>query len=338
MLAVGSHYLKQARGKLPPSTLFKIILDQLGKPDKRVLVGPRIGEDAAIIQGNGKVLIIHSDPVTGASQDIGRLSVHVSVNDVVSKGADPRWVSLVLLLDPGINLRAIRRIFSQAHQACLEVGAAIIGGHTEVTPTVGRPVIVSTVVGEAEAGKFHTSSGARPGDRIVMTKTAALEGTAILARQFPKLRSALGDKLARSASNFLENISVYPEARIAREAQGVTAMHDVTEGGVLCALQEVAYASGCGFIVDSSRVPIAEETRRICSTLNLDPLKTIGSGALIITTKPPRTRELIGKLEENGIHASEIGEMTAKGQWLASSKGKLRIPRFVREEIWKVLE
>lgn len=302
-----------------------------------MLVGPRIGEDAAIVQSSGKILVIHSDPITGTTQDIGRLAVHVSVNDVVAKGADPRWVSLVLLLDAGISIQTIRRISSQAHQACLEVGAAIVGGHTEITSTVERPVIVSTVVGEARAGRFFTSSGARPGDRIIMTKTAALEGTAILARQFPRLTRTLGEKLTRSASNLLENISVYPEARIARDVSGVTAMHDVTEGGVLCAVQEVAAASGCGFNIYPSRVPIAHETRRICSKLNLDPLKTLGSGALIITANPSKTRGLIEKLGEKGIRASEIGKIIARGQWLISSKGKLRMRGFVREEIWKVL-
>jgi hydrogenase expression/formation protein HypE len=333
----GVYFLNRARGKLDPSTLKQIIFHQLGAHDKRVLVGPQIGEDAAIIQDNGKVLVIHSDPVTGAVQDLGRLAVHVSVNDVVAKGADPRWISLVLLLDSRVNLRAIRQIAVQAHQACLEVGASIVGGHTEVTPIVARSVIVSTVVGEAKAGNFFTSGGAHPGDRIVMTKSAALEGTWLLANQMPKLRQILGERIVNTALRLGEKISIYPEARIAREILGVTAMHDVTEGGVLCAVQEVASASGCGFVLDSSKVAIAEETRRICSTVGIDPLKTIGSGSLIITTKAPRAEELIDRLNGQGILATDIGQITKSGQRLREGKEELKIRGFVREEIWKVI-
>lgn len=334
----GVPFLKQARGKLDPNTLTKIIHNQLGTPDERVLVGPRIGEDAAVIQEDGKVLVIHSDPVTGAEQDLGRLAVHVSVNDVVAKGADPRWVSLVLLLDSRVDVGRIRRMAFQAHQACLEVGASIVGGHTEVTPIVRRSVIVSTVVGEAKAGRFFTSGGAHPGERIIMTKSAALEGTWLLAYQIPRLRQAVGEKVVDRALRLIEKISIYPEARVAREMPGVTAMHDVTEGGVLCAVQEVASASSCGFILESSKVPITEETQRICSELSIDPLKTIGSGSLIITTKASGVRQLIKRLNEKGIKASEIGRITKTGQWLQEGRDKLKVPRFVREEIWKVIE
>ncbi len=268
---------------------------------------------------------------------MGWLAVHVSVNDVAAKGADPKWISLVLLLDSGVNLRSIRRIVLQAHRACLEVGASIVGGHTEVTPIVERSVIISTVVGEAKAGKYLTSGGAHPGDRIVMTKSAALEGTWILANQFPKLKRAVGEEVLNRALHFSEKISIYPEARVARETPGVTAMHDVTEGGVLCAVQEVASASSSGFLVDSSKVPVAEETRLICSELDIDPLRTIGSGSLIITTKAPNSKSLIRRLNERGILATDIGEITKSGQWLRGGKEELKIPRFVREEIWKVI-
>ncbi len=301
-------------------------------------MGPSVGEDAAIIQENGKVLVIHSDPITGAVQDLGRLAVHISVNDVVSKGADPRWISLVLLLHTGVKTKEIHRIASQAHEACVEVGAAIVGGHTEVTPIVERDVIVSTVVGEAEAGKFFTSSGASPGDRIIMTKTAAIEGTWILANQFPKLRQTVGEKVMRSARHFVDQVSIYPEARIARAASGVTAMHDVTEGGVLCAVQEIASASGCGFIIDRSKVVVALETQRICAELNLDPLKTIGSGSLIITIEASKSAALIRSLSEHGIRATEIGSMTKKGQWLRDKGANIKVPNFVREEIWTVIK
>lgn len=301
-------------------------------------MGPRIGEDAAIIQNGGKVLIIHSDPVTGAEQDLGRLAVHVSVNDVVAKGADPRWISLVLLLDSSVDLRAIRRMARQAHQACLEVGASIVGGHTEVTPIVGRSVIVSTVVGEAKANRFFTSGGAHPGDIIVMTKSAAMEGTWILANQIPRLRKIVGARIVEKARSLIEKISIYPEARVAREVPGVTAMHDVTEGGVLCAVQEVASASSCGFRMDSSKVAVSEETLRICSAMGIDPLKTIGSGSLVITSKASGVRQLIKRLDDKGIKASEIGRILEKGQWLQEGGAEFKVPSFVREEIWKVIE
>jgi len=301
-------------------------------------VGPGVGEDAAIVQENGKVLVIHSDPITGAVKDLGRLAVHISVNDVVSKGADPRWISLVLLLHTGVKVDEIRRIALQTHEACVEVGAAIVGGHTEVTPIVERDVIVSTVVGEAPRDRFFTSSGASPGDSIVMTKTAAIEGTWILSNQFPKLRQTLGDKVMRRARLFVQQISVYPEARVARAASGVTAMHDVTEGGVLCAVQEIASASGCGFIIDSSKVAVADETHRICAALDLDPLKTIGSGSLIITTKASQTAALIRSLDKHGIRASEIGSIRKEGKWLRDKGANMKVPDFVREEIWTVVK
>ncbi len=326
-----------SRGKLNPRELTRLILKHTGTASSRVIVGPRLGEDAAIIQDDGKLLVIHSDPVTGIAEEVGRLAVHVSVNDVVAKGADPKWVSLVLLLDAGVSAEGIQRIALQAHEACLEVGASIVGGHTEITPTVTRPVVVATVVGEAMEGHFFTSAGAKPGNRIIMTKTAALEGSAILARSDPSLRKTLGRKLIESASSFLDQISVYPEARVARGHPGVTAMHDVTEGGVLCAVQEITSASGYGFIVDAERVPVTEETRQICSALRLDPLRMIGSGSLIIAIYREHTRDLLERLHDKGILASDIGRVTKSGAWLLRDGKRFKVERFVEEEIWKVL-
>lgn len=335
-MPTGDAHLRQPRGKLNPSELSRLILPYTGVFDSRVIIGPRIGEDAAIIQNNGNVLVVHSDPITGAVKDAGKLAVHVSVNDVVSKGADPRWISMVMLLPPRITASRIRQIAMQSHQAALEVSAAIVGGHTEISPNLKSPILVSTVIGEAERGTFLTSGGARPGDRIVMTKSAGMEGTAILARELPRLRRTVGSSVMKNASRMLDRISVYPEARIARRISGVTAMHDITEGGVLCAVQEVAVASGCGCVVQSAQIPVSEETRAICEALKLDPLRLIGSGSLILTVQRADLGLLLSALEDAGISAEEIGEITKGGFWMVSAGRRQKIADFVREELWKV--
>ncbi|MEM1538167.1 MAG: AIR synthase family protein [Candidatus Nezhaarchaeales archaeon] len=329
-------------GKLHPDVLEKLVFTRLGVKDPRVLVGPKLGEDAAVIDMGDRVLVIHVDPITGAVKNVGWLAVNVSVNDVASRGAKPLWILISLFLREGASLEEAEAITTQINEAALQLGVSVVGGHTEVTPGLTRPIIVSVAVGEAPKNAYVTSSGARPGDAIVVTKGAAIEGTGILAYEFEReLTVRLGEDVIERAKRYITMISVLKDAQIAISVRGVTAMHDATEGGVLGAIQEVAWASKVGVKVYEDRIPISPETKAICSLLGIDPLRTISSGTLIITVKPGKTEELVKQLNVNDVKASVVGEVTEprEGIKLYKSDGSVEdLLTPIREQLWTVME
>jgi len=299
-------------GKLPPDLLRELVLSRTGAGDPAVLVGPGIGEDAAVVDlGGGRVLVAHADPITGAVEYIGRLAVHVASNDVAARGVRPRWLLPVLQFPEGAGPDLIGDVTSQLDEAAREVGAAIVGGHSEVTPGLPRPMISMTAIGIGEGGRYVTTSGARAGDLILMTKSAAIEGTAILSADFggALLEAGVPRDVIERGRSFIGMISVLREGVALGEAGLATSMHDPTEGGLIGGLAEVAHASGRTLEVWEDEVPVAEETRIIARALGLDPLRLIGSGALIATVPrggADRALELLGDL---GIRASVIGKV-----------------------------
>ena len=329
-------------GKLNPNLLKELVFSCLGKLDSRVIIGPMIGEDAAVIDLEDNVLVVHSDPITGAIENIGWLAVNVCTNDIATRGIRPQWVLIVMLLPQNFDSDQLKRITKQMDRAAKDIGVAIIGGHTEVTTSVNRPIIIATAIGEAEKEKFVRTSGAKIGDCIIVTKGAAIEGTAILSTEMAKLLHLKVDKrMILRARDFIKMTSVLEDALTAIEIGGVHAMHDATEGGVAGALQEVAWASNVGIIVHEEKIPIYRETEVICKAFNIDPLKTISSGTLIIFCHPNKAEEILDELRRNSVQASIVGEALKKevGCYILRRDGSrldLSIP--VEEELWKISE
>ncbi|MCX8205004.1 MAG: AIR synthase family protein [Candidatus Nezhaarchaeota archaeon] len=329
-------------GKLPPRALAELVFTKLGAVDGRVLVGPRVGEDAAIVDMGDRVLVAHCDPITGASWNLGWLAINVAANDVASRGARPRWFLLALLLREGAEVGEAEEVMSQVDEACRRLNASVVGGHSEVVMGLPRSIAVATAIGEAPRDRFVTSSGARPGDLLMATKGACIEGAAIMAHE---LGEAALRELSRGELEYLKSfiwrISVVPEAMAAVEAGGVTAMHDATEGGVLGAVQELAWASRVGARVFEERVAVDPVVKRLCSLLGVDPLRTISSGTLLIAARPSEARRVAEAVRKAGVEAYEIGFLTPpeEGVCLVKEGGEveeLREP--VGEELWRALD
>jgi len=329
-------------GKLSPNLLEELVFSCLGNPNSRVIVGPKIGEDAAVIDFKDRVLVVHSDPITGTVENIGWLAINICTNDIAARGIRPRWVLNVMLLPQNFDSGQLKEITEQMDKAAKELDVTIIGGHTEVTTSVNKPIIIATAIGEAEKERFVRTSGAEIGDRIILTKGAAIEGTAILSTEVDKLLHLKVDKkLIQKAKEFIKMTSVIEDALTAMEIGGIHAMHDATEGGVAGALQEVAWASNIGIIVHEEKIPIYKETEAICKALKIDPLKTISSGALIIFCHPNKAEKIVDALQRKGIQASIVGEALKKEKGCHiirrdGSRLDLSIP--VKEELWKISE
>ncbi|MEM0066054.1 MAG: AIR synthase family protein [Sulfolobales archaeon] len=297
-------------GKLPPKMLLKYVIGRVGTRDPSVLVGPSIGEDAAVVDiGGGKVLVAHVDPITGAIEFLGWLAVHISCNDIAVRGVKPRWLLPVLYMPENASEELVDKITAQIDEAAKEVGAAVIGGHSEITPGLDRPLLSMTAIGIAEKGRYVTTGSARVGDVVIMTKTAGVEGTAILSTDFREVLLDLGvpQSIIQRGSEFVRKVSIVREALLLAEAGLATSMHDPTEGGLLGGLAEIAYASGKTLYVREEKVSIAKETLAIARTLGLDPLKLISSGTLIATVPSHLAKEAVELLKKAGIEASEIG-------------------------------
>jgi hydrogenase expression/formation protein HypE len=296
-------------GKVMPEILKNIVFNYLGAKDKSVLVGPSFGEDAAIINIGENILAVSCDPISGAESRIGWLAVNISANDVVTRGVKPRWFLPCVLLPKGSDKNLLREICDQMDKAAKALKIAIVGGHTETTPGISHPLVIGFCAGFSEKGKFVSCSGAVPGSKIILTKGAGIEGTAILAAErFKILEKKFGENFIINAEKYFNLISVVEEALLAYNYGGVLAMHDPTEGGVAGALHEMAEASGTGFNVYEDKIYISPDTKKICDFFMIDPLKLISSGALLLATKPDKAKTIVNTIRMNGINASVIGE------------------------------
>lgn len=326
-------------GKLPIELLQQCIA-QRGTPDPAVLIGPRFGEDCAVIDLGDQYLITKTDPITFATDEIGWYAVHVNANDIATMGARPRWLQTCLLFPPGATEAEVRQVFSQIDKAAKELDIAVTGGHSEVTSAVSHTVVIGDMHGLVAKDRLVTSSGARPGDLIVMTKSAGLEGTSILAAEKAnELGSQLSETLRQEALALRQTpgISVVKEALLAAE-HGVTAMHDPTEGGIAMGLYELASASTVGFTLDLEAIPILPVTRQICQYFAINPLGLISSGALLLTIPPDRWPALQPVFQLHGIAARVIGAVRAERGIHAVVQGKsVPLPYSEVDELTKVL-
>ena len=306
--------MKLEIGKIPNNILEKLLF-QFSEPlRKEVLTKPGIGEDCAAINFEDDICVVTTDPITGADDEVGILGIHIACNDLASSGAEPIGILVTILAPSGTELEDLEKLLKQIKETSAAMKVDVLGGHTEITDAVNRLVLSITAIGKAQKDTLISTGGAKPGDSIILTKFAATEGTAILAWLFEnELKEEFGEELVDNAKNLLNSISVVKEGLLAAK-YGVSCMHDVTEGGVLGALWEIGTASGYGFKIEKRKIPILEETRRICNFLNLDPLRLISSGSMIIVT--PDGGELLKVLHQNDIKATEIGCITFEKEFL----------------------
>ena len=328
-------------GKLDPATLKQLVYSHLGNQDPRVLLGPKIGEDATVIDFGDRALIVHSDPITGAVENVGWLAVNVCTNDIATRGIRPLWILTVLLLPEDFTLTQLKHITTQIDRAAKQLGVAVVGGHSEVTSGINRPIIITTAIGETQNKRFVRTSGAKKGDSVIVTKGAAIEGTAILAYELDNLLAGkIGKKMVEKAKQFIKMTSVVKDALTAVEATGVHAMHDATEGGIAGGLQEIAWASNVGLIAHEDKVNVYSETQAICRALDIDPLRTISSGTLIISAEAKKAEKTVENLKQRGIPASVVGAILDKkeGAYVIRKNGtELDLSKQVKEELWKAM-
>jgi hydrogenase expression/formation protein HypE len=322
-------------GKLPPRLLERL-LRWRGAPDRRVVVGPGCGVDAAVVAVGRHRVILKADPVTFTAGRVGWYAVQVNANDVAVMGGRPAWFQPTILVPPGTRASMVMRIAREIDGACRALGVAVTGGHTEVTDAVTRPVVAGDMQGLLVARRIITAAGAHPGDQLLITKAAGIEGTAILAQERAReLARVLPATVVRSAGRLRQRpgISIVPEAVIAAR-YGASAMHDPTEGGVRAGLHEIAFASRVRLDVDLERVPVFPPTAEVCRHYGIDPLGLIGSGALLVTVPARRVSGLLRAWARQGIAGRVIGAVEAGRGVRARRQGRRApFPWLTRDEI-----
>lgn len=326
-------------GKLPHELLERL-LRRFAPNDPRLVVGPQMGEDAAVIDFGDVYLIAKTDPITFATDEIGWYAVNVNANDIAVMGGRPRWFLATVMLPAGqATAEMAEQIYSQLAEACEHLDIALAGGHTEITVGLDRPIVAGFMLGEVEPARLVRSSGMQPGDELVLAREVPIEGTAIIAREkeVELLTRGYDPALIQRAQNFLHSpgISVVEAAHLALETVPVHAMHDPTEGGLATGIWEMTQASGVGLEVDFDAVPVAPESQAMCAAFDLDPLGTIASGALLLAIPPNQTSRLLAALHAADIPAQVIGRALEPGDPLRAWRGGRRIPfpRFVVDEI-----
>ena len=325
-------------GKVPPDILSNIIFKHLGSTDSDVILGPGLGQDAAVLRVGEKVVVAATDPITGSIEDVGWLAVHVNANDIATFGVPPRWFLASLMLPVGCDESQIEHIVGQVHEAAKSLGIAVVGGHSEITPGVDRPIVAGFMLGIADDGAFVTSSGARAGDAIVLTKSIALEGTSILAtEERNKLAKLLGSDLVQQAVSLRDRLSVVAEGLAAFRTGHVTAMHDPTEGGLSNGLHELCDASSVGFDINLSSVRTEDSTQRICELLAIDPMDLISSGCMIITCAQDSAKEVVHSIEKAGVSAGRIGSIHPDTSH-REAEGGAGVSRPSTDALWAGLE
>lgn len=325
-------------GKVSETVLKRSILKQIKHRRDEVLVGPGVGEDCSVLKLDGdEVFVISTDPITGTTENIGTLAVHITANDISSNGAEIVGIMLTVLLPEGTRESDLKDMMKEIESVCAGLNIEIMGGHTEITAAVNQPVITVTGIGKMPEKDLIKTAGAIPGQEIVMTKWAGLEGTAIIAgSKEQELLSKYTSDFINGAKNLINDVSVVAEAKIAG-SMGVTSMHDVTEGGIFGALWEIGAASDVGLEVDLKKIPIKQETIEICEFYDLNPYQLISSGVMLMITG--KANELTEVLKKNGIPAAVIGRITAGNERVVRNEDEKRFLEPPKsDELYKVDE
>jgi len=327
-------------GKLPIPDLARL-LAHYTHHDPNLIVSPGIGKDATVISFGDKYLVAKTDPITFATDQIGWYAVHINANDIAVMGGTPRWFLATLLLPEGkTNQQIVEGILSQIDKSCREIGVVLCGGHTEITYGLDRPLVIGHMLGEIDKEKLVIPENIRLGDKIILTKGIAIEGTALIAREKRELAEVLGEEFVKRCQQLLNSpgISILREARLAQEVAPIHAMHDPTEGGLATGIQELAMAAQTGMIMEMEKILILPETVTLCRTLKLDPLGLLASGALLIVTASAEAPKVVNTLRKAGIPAEIIGTITEKERGVKLNReGKLvDLPVFSRDEVAKL--
>jgi hydrogenase expression/formation protein HypE len=333
--------MKLPPGKIPIDILKEVVFKNLGAKRDEVVLGPAAGIDCAVINLGDKSLIVKTDPITGALERIGWLAVNVNANDVSTFGVEPAFFLSCILLPENAERKTVEIISTQMNKAAKELGMAIVGGHCESTPGLSNPIVVGCAMGVTEKGQYVTAAGAKAGDRILMTKTAGIEGTAILASdRKEKLKSALSPPALKIAQEFFAKISVTKEALTAYRSGGVQAMHNPTEGGIAGGIHEIADASNLGFRIYEERIPIAEETVQICQFFKINPLCLIASGSMLIAARTELAENILTSLRKKQISATAIGEFLSSPEKriiVRKNGAEQELKRPVSDHLWAAL-
>ena len=307
--------MKLPIGKLDSEILKKIIFDNIMYKRPEVTTGAGIGEDCAVLDFGDLECVVSTDPITASIADIGRLSIHISCNDIASNGVQPVAILLTVLLPEGTTEEDIAIMMKQAAKAAADCEVQIAGGHTEITRAVNQPVICSTAFGRAPKGGSQSAKTMQEGDRIYVTKKLALEGTGIIAGEH-------GDKLLAEGvltkAEIAEAHAMLDSVRVVREGVlagkiGTHGMHDITEGGVLGAVWEMCNISGCGALLNERAMPISDITKKLAAHYGFNPLRMISSGSMLILAGQETAKDLEKAMQDAGIDITCIGEITKKG-------------------------
>ncbi len=324
-------------GKIPTELLQELIFSNIKHKRAEVLMGSGVGEDCAVMDFGDYIGVLSTDPITGASTEIGSLAVHISCNDVASNGVEPVGLLLTILAPPGTTEEDLRRIMEDANRTACEVDVEIMGGHTEITDAVNKIVISTTAVGRQPKNGMILSKGAKLGDRLIMTKHGGLEGAAIIAHDLEdKLQGKVSAEDIAEAKAFSKEISVVKEGKIAG-AVGVNSMHDVTEGGVLGALWELGAASSLGVCVNIDDIPLRSATKEIAGSLGIDPLRLISSGVMVMSVAPSKKEKLLEEFSKNGVEAADVGEVISGESYTVTGDQRKPLGAPDVDELFKVI-
>lgn len=316
-------------GKLKTEYLERL-LEKWTWEDERIILGPKIGEDVTVIDFGDKYLVVKTDPITFTSREPGWYLVNINANDVATSGARPRWFLTTLLLPENkTDENLVENIFRQISSACRKLGISWCGGHTEITFGLDKPILVGEMLGEVEKENLITTSGAKAGDDLLLTKGVAIEATSIIAREKKEeLKKSFPTEFLKRAENYLFNpgIGVMEDALIACQTAPVHSMHDPTEGGLCMGLYELARAAGVGILVYKEKIPLFPESEILCKHYHINPLQAIASGALLITLSPCYTQKVIDALKFRGIPCACIGKVTSREEGLIMEEKRRRKP------------
>ncbi len=327
-------------GKLP-NDLLREFLNQFVFDDPSIIINPGVGEDTAAVNVEPEeVLVLKSDPITFATDSIGQYAVLINANDIATSGAKPRWLLTTLLFPSGVTPSEIGLVIEELKIFCKKWDITLCGGHTEITDAVTRPVVTGMMAGTVSRSRLIDKRNMAPGDRVLLTKGVAVEGTAIIAREFGDRLKSLGmnDSEIDSGRRFLANISIITEARIAAESKATSGMHDVTEGGLANAMEELSIAGGHRIKINMDTIPVYSQTVKICQLLDIDPLGLIGSGSLLICCREAACDNLMAAIGKAGIDVTCIGEVLQPGSGITAEKDRQPVPwpQFETDEITRL--
>lgn len=324
-------------GKLTIEDLKNLIFNNLKNTNENIISSGEIGNDCSAVKIDDKILYLSSDPITGTSKEIGKLAININCNDIATEGVSPVGIMLTILAPPNTSKEDISFIMKQAQEEADKIGVTIMGGHTEITNAVNKIIISATSIGIGDKKDFKNKTSVIPGDKIIITKGVGIEGIGILAfEKESELSKRFDSNLINEAKNLLNFTSVVKDGIIANKyAKG---MHDVTEGGLLGALWESSCFYNLGISIDYSKIPISNVVKNISNFFNIDPLRLISSGTMLIVCSPDNENALINDLKRNRIDSFSIGEFTSsKEKVLIKNNEKILIDQPESDELYKVI-